>query len=124
MHQEIQQCTLLHKPGLVESALHSLVLYTWCFYGHSKDKPDLDYVVNIGYAKVLFKTVEKPSKQHKRWNASLANYGYRDTSPLDRFIAKGVKRGYFENPRWRKTADEYNQQFTDAELNKAFDQAW
>ena len=113
-----------YQLGLVASALHSLVLYTWCFYGHGKDKPDLDYVVNIGFGKALFKDKDKLSKQHKRWNASLANYGYRDTSPLDRLIAQGVKRGYFENPRWKKTADEYNQQFTDAELNKAFDQAW
>ncbi|MBD3727286.1 MAG: hypothetical protein IE936_09505, partial [Moraxella osloensis] len=31
-----------YQPGLVAIALHSLVLYTWCFYGHGKDKPDLD----------------------------------------------------------------------------------
>lgn len=113
-----------YQPGLVASALHSLVLYTWCFYGNGRDKPDLDYVVNNGFGKALFKDKDKLSKQHKRWNALLAHYGYRETLPFQRLIAQGVKRGYFVNPRWQKTADEYNQQFTDAELNKAFDQAW
>ena len=113
-----------YEPDLVESALHSLVLYTWCFYGHGRDKPDLDYVVNNGFGKALFKGKEKLSKQHKRWNALLTNYGYRDTSPLDHLIAQGVKHGYFENPRWEKTADEYNLQFIQNDFNKALNPAW
>src|SRR5690606_29883014 len=62
------------------------------------------------------------SNQHKRWNAILANYDYRDTSPLDHLIAEGVKRGYFENPRWKKSADEYNQNFIQSNFNTALNQ--
>lgn len=113
-----------YQPGLVESALHSLVLYTWCFYDHGKNKPDLDFLVNIDFARSMFKNDDKISKQEKQWNALLANYGYRDTSPLDRLIAQGVKRGYFERPKWKKTADECNQQFIQNGFNTALSQAW
>jgi len=113
-----------YQPGLIENALHSLVLYTWCFYGHGKDKPDLEYLLNNGFFKTAVKSEQERSKTEKRWNALLAHYGYRDTLPLQRLIAQGVKRGYFENPRWQKTADEYSQQFIQNDFNTALNQAW
>ena len=112
------------EEEVIHNALHSLALFTLCFYNTDEEMPSYEYVRNVGYK--LYGLGEKkdiPEKE-KKWNAFLQNYNYQYTSEFDLQIADAVKAGFVHERDFLREADKLNAEFIASKSQGSFRRAW
>lgn len=104
--------------------IHSLTLFTWCYYGADNDGPTLDFVTNLGYSFWGIGDNKTDSEEHKRWKTLLGDYGYQLTDDLDIVLAEAVRTGYFDEEKVKQETKEKNAQIVAAKQEGSFSDAW
>ncbi len=107
-------------------AIHSLVLFSWCFYcsKDNEDVPSLEYVTGRGYRSLgLGKKKEKLDKE-KAWDSILQHYSYYVTDELDLEIKQAVITGYFVEERLTERANSKNREVIASKSEGSFTKAW
>lgn len=111
------------EPGVLNQALHSLVLYSWCYYQKGEEVPTFEYLREIGY-KMFGGEDEELSDQEKLWQSILTDYGYQTTDEFDLVIAKAVETGIIDESNLKIESDKLNQQHIAAKSDSSFEEAW
>lgn len=112
-----------YEPAVLNQALHTLVLYSWCYYQKGEEVPPLDYIKSIGYK--MFGVDDKElSEQEKLWQSVLTDYGYQTTDEIDLLIANAVETGIIDENILKLEADKLNLQHIAAKSDSSFEEAW
>lgn len=112
-----------YELAVLNQALHTLVLYSWCYYHKSEEVPTLEYLKNIGYR--MFGVDDKElSKQEKLWQSVLTDYGYQTTDEFDLLISGAVETGIIDTSALDIQAEKLNQQHIAAKSDSSFEEAW
>lgn len=81
-----------YEKEVLDQALHTLCLYSYCFYSSDRSVPDYEYVLNIGYALFGFDDNEEKSDEEKEWNSLLREYGYNHADEFKSKNGRGRRK--------------------------------
>jgi len=112
-----------YEQAVLNQALHTLVLYSWCYYYKSEEVPTLKYIKNIGY-KMFGEDDKELSEQKKLWQSVLTDYGYQTTDEFDLLISSAVETGIIDTSALDILAEKLNQQHVAAKSDSSFEDAW
>ena len=113
------------EPEISDQVMHSLVLYTWCYFLSTSNEeiPTLEFTTSKGYT-LLGIGDEDLNEQQKKWQVILQSYNYTLTDELDLVVAKAVQTGYFIEEEFILKASEKNQQLISSKSENSFSDAW
>lgn len=109
---------------VLEQALMTLTLLTWCYYGQTSDVPDYSFVISRTSA---FSDLEEDismSTQQQTWCATLRYYDNFSADEFDLQIASLVENGYVDEGRLKEEADLLNERVLSARSEDSFQEAW
>jgi len=112
-----------YEPEVLNQALHTLVLYSWCYYQKGEEVPTLDYIKTIGY-KLFGGKDEEVEEKEKLWRSILTDYGYQTTDEFDLVISKAVETGIVNETDIIAEAEKLNAQHIAAKSDSSFESAW
>ena len=112
------------EPEITEQSLHTLCLFTWCFYSLDDVSPNYDYITNIGLRLMGLGDNDKSTEAEKQWNATLQDYGYIHTDELDVAIRNLIEKGYVSKDEFLLAASKKNEEVIAAKGEKSFSEAW
>ena len=112
------------EPDTTIQCLHTLCLFTWCFYSSNKVSPDYGYVTNIGLRMIGLGDNDKFTEEQKRWNATLQDYGYIHTDELDLAIDHLIGKGYVTEDEFYMAAEKKNDEIIATKGQNSFSEAW
>lgn len=128
--KKIERLVMLVRPLLSSfdrdvayRVVHSLTLFSWCYYRSDNSIPTLDYVTNRGYSAWGIGD-EFGDQEHKKWKSALNNYEYLMTDELDLVLASAVRTGYFVEADILREASKQNQLIVAAKSENSFSEAW
>ena len=113
-----------YEPEIARHALHTLCLYTWCFYSDNNISPAYKYVSNIGLRVIGLEDDDSIGEREKTWNTVLQNYGYGHTSEFDVSIGTLVERGYVVENELVAEAEKMNERVVATRGKKSLEDAW
>ncbi|MCF6211742.1 MAG: KAP family NTPase [Gammaproteobacteria bacterium] len=115
-----------YEPEITEQILHSLVLFSWCYYcsNSNEDIPSLEFVTSKGYSMFGIGDDEKEDEKDKKWKTILQGYNYQLTDELDLILAEAVKTGFFIEDELKAKANFKNQEIIAAKSEGSFSEAW
>ena len=104
--------------------IHSLTLFSFCYYSESVGAPTLNFVTNLGYTFWGIGDDKDESDECKRWKTILGEYGYQHTDELDLVLAEAVRTGYFVEDALKQAATKKNDQIIASKSEGSFSDAW
>lgn len=113
-----------YEKEVLDRALHTLCLYSYCFYSSDTSVPDYEYVLNIGYELLGFDQKKGQSDEEKEWNSFLRRYGYYHADEFDLRIAEAVEKGYVHEKSLHLEANNLNKQVIASKSESSFSAAW
>jgi len=117
-----------YDPEVLNKAIKSVTLFSWCHYCSIDGAPKIDYVRNLVHNNIsLFMEQDKKNevnKDHVKWQAMLNDYGYHITDEFDIVLMDGVLNGYFNDVELTLKASELNKQTLLSRLDNSFVKAW
>ncbi len=111
------------EPEVTEQAMHTLVLFAWCYYVKDKNTPDMDYIKSIGN-KMAGADKNEFSDQEKLWQSILVEYGFHGADDFDLKIADAVVSGFVIKKELRREAEKINTQVTASKSDLSYRDAW
>lgn len=112
------------EDEVLYQALHSLALFSLCFFSKkSPEVPDFEYVNKIGY-KLWGLGGEDETEEQKKWNSFLRSYEFRDTDEFDLEISSSVERGFFDDDSLVAKARDLNDKVVASKAENSFSKAW
>jgi len=112
------------EPEIMDQSLHTLCLFTWCFYSPDDVSPSYDYVTNITLWMMGLTDNDKYTETQKQWNAALQDYGYTQTDELDLAIAHLINKGYVIEDEFYVAAEKKNDEIIATKGQNSFSEAW
>lgn len=112
------------EDEVTHQALHSLALFSWCFYSTDDEVPNYEYVKNIGFKLYGLGDKDDVPEKEKKWNAILQNYKYLNTDEFDLQLANAVKIGYVIENDFLHEAEKLNSQLRESKSQGAFRDVW
>jgi hypothetical protein len=110
-------------PRVFEQAMHTLVLYAWCYFERSEKKPSPEFVRKFGSymptSDEKTDTTGYPQRQEV-----LQRYGLTNGDSFDVAIFELVERGYLEKLGLLEATQKLDAQFRTEDLNGVFLNAW
>lgn len=131
--KKIERLVTLVIPCLVDceqeityQVVHSLTLFSWCYYCHKSDGvPSLDYVIETDHIAWTWGVKkEEDSDEIKRWRTIVHNYGYQLTDELDLLLSRSVQTGYFIEEEVKAKAAKKNEEVIASKSEGSFSNAW
>ena len=124
---ESQKYTSNFEDELKYQVIHSVVLFSWCFFCRGDGVPNLDYVINnnpyLSDRKEGEEETEE-SRKIKKWNVILRDYGYSSTDDLNLTLAETVKSGFYNESEFLKDANKRNNEILASKAQDSFSKAW
>lgn len=114
-------------PFLLEEAIASVVLFSWCFYAFSDDEevPSLTFISSDEFFLYGFANNEEDNDPKKlAWKRIISDYGYISTDDVDKELINLVKHGYVTDNDFQKVIDEKNKVVVKGKSRDAFSEAW
>lgn len=124
--EEVFVITQEFEDEVKYQAVHSLVLFSWCFYcsKDNEDTPTLEYVTGRGYRSLGLGDKKEKTKEEKAWDSILQHYKYFVTDELDLEIKKAVMTGYFIEENVKDRASTKNREVIASKSEGSFTKAW
>ncbi len=117
-----------YDPEVLNKAIKSVTLFSWCHYCSIDGAPKIDYVRNLHPNNIsLFMEEDKKNEvndDHVKWQAILNQYGYKITDEFDIVLIDGVLNGYFNDVELTQKAEDLNKQTLLSRLDDSFVKAW
>jgi len=113
---------------VLNKAIKSVTLFSWCHYCSIDGAPEIDYVRNLAHNNIsLFVEEDKNvevNENHVKWQGMLNEYGYHMIDEFDIVLMNGVLNGYFNDVELTQKAEELNKQILLSRLGNSFDKSW
>lgn len=113
-----------YEKEIKHQFIHSLTLFTWCYFNSNREAPTLDFVTNLGYGFYGIGEDKAENDEQKKWTALLEKYGYLLTDELDLVLAEAVRNGYFMEDNLKLAATNKNKQVLADKSDNSFSEAW
>ncbi|QUM78072.1 hypothetical protein HWV00_18670 [Moritella sp. 24] len=112
-----------HHCDLKYQAVHSVVVFSWCYYCRGGDDsiPSFDFLKQSGLRKTIKGGDEDKAKE---WNARLSEYGYMLTDELDIVIADSIEQGFIYREKWLALCNARQVELEALERSKEYSKAW
>lgn len=113
----------LDEPVL-DRALKTLTLLTWCYYSQAGDAPDYSYVLRRNST---FSSLDEDvlgSTQQQFWSAILRDYDNYALADFDLQIARLVENGHANEKELLADATLWNEQYLLSRTELSFQEAW
>lgn len=104
--------------------IHSITLFTWCYFSSTKEVPTLDFATKSGYSFYDIGKDKEGNDDEKKWIKILDNYEYRLTDELDLVLAEAVRTGYFVETTLKAAALKKNESILAEKSDNSFGDAW
>lgn len=117
-------CAVGYESEIRNQFIHSLTLFTWCYFNSDKDAPTLEFVTNLGYSFYGIGDDKQETDEHKKWKAKLEKYEYIHTDEIDLVLAEAVRTGYFLEEKLREEAAKKNKQIVASKSENSFTKSW
>lgn len=119
--------TLLNgfEEEVLYQSLHSLTLFSWCFYSKAISVPDFEFVRNTGDG--LFGIGDGDKKQtdeEKNWHATLRQYDFQNCDEFDLQIANAVEHGYIDDVPFLEEASKKNDELVASKSQRSHSNTW
>ncbi len=111
------------EEEVIHQAMHTLVLFSWCYYIKDSNIPSVDYVKAIGNKMVGADKLEY-SDQEKFWQSLLVEYGFHGADDFDLQIASAVMSGFVVKDDLLRQAEKINRQAIAAKSDMSYQDAW
>jgi hypothetical protein len=115
------------QEGVLNRALHSLVLFTWSLYSGTKSVPALDSIKNLqgGYEWLgLFGEESQETAEEKEQKAVLRQYGFEGCDEFDLQVATVVEQGYVDEALFVEQAKQLSEKMKASKSMGSFNEAW
>jgi len=113
------------QAEVLNQALQSLCLYSWCYFTSNDISPDFNYVKNIGNKMFdIFDDKKDETDEEKQWKAILREFGYQITDEFDLQIAKTVETGFINHQDLLPAAEQLNNQIIATKSENSLRDAW
>lgn len=113
------------EDELVNQALQSLTLFTWCFHNTMPNVPDYDFLKRFRFEFLDSENKGKEeSDDEKIWKTILKRYEYLETDEFDLQIAKMIEQGYVDEERFISEANKLNNPLLASKSLNSFAKAW
>lgn len=109
--------------GVLQQALHTLILFTWSFYSVGEKIPLFDDLKNVGQ-KIFGIDDKREDENNKAKVTLLREYGYCNTDSFDLVIANAVDVGYINEKLLLDEAKKLEEQITASRSTESYNQAW
>ncbi len=115
-----------YEPEITDQVLHSLALFSWCYYSSSgnEDIPSLEFATSKGYSLYGIGDDDEEDEKEKKWKAILQGYNYQLTDELDLVLAEAVRTGFVIEEEFKAKATNKNQELLAAKSKGSFSEAW
>ncbi len=115
-----------YEPEITDQVLHSLALFSWCYYSSSgnEDIPSLEFATSKGYSLYGIGDDDEEDEKEKKWKAILQGYNYQLTDELDLVLAEAVRTGFVIEEEFKAKATNKNQELLAAKSEGSFLEAW
>lgn len=117
-------------PGVLVDVINTLALFGVAHFIPDNDFPSAEYLLDYGPNWTRYLTREddedKQTEEEKlatKWDRLIEEYGYRETSPLDRAIYAGIVSGFFTEATVRGLSEGLSQRMEAGDLRGAFNAA-
>ncbi|VUD41440.1 hypothetical protein TDB9533_00488 [Thalassocella blandensis] len=111
------------ETEVTEQAMHTLVLFSWCYYIKDKNIPSVDYVKSIGNKMVGADKIEY-SDREKLWQSLLVEYGFHGADDFDLQVANTVMSGFVIKEDLVREAEKINRQVIASKSDMSYQDAW
>jgi len=121
-----QQLTSDFEDEIKYQVVHSIALFSWCYYCSSSDEevPPLSFVTKSGYSLFGIGDEKDEEEKEKKWKARIREYGYQLTDELDLLLAEAVRTGFFVERTFNIEASKKNGEILSAKSEGSFSDAW
>ncbi|EMJ5880119.1 hypothetical protein RVX78_000060 [Enterobacter cloacae] len=112
---------------ILYSIMHSIVLYSWCYYCFIDDEfvPSLEFIENEQFMFYGAFNKEKDNDPKKlAWKDVLSKYKYYRTSDLDKILINAVRDGYYNENALKNEINNENVRILDGKSRDDFTIAW
>ncbi|MBI5589772.1 MAG: hypothetical protein HY881_04765 [Deltaproteobacteria bacterium] len=111
------------EPEVMDQAIQTLTLLTWCYLSGDVVSPSYEYVKK-SHLDLLGSGEKEFSDVEKAWNATLQDYGFMNVDEFDLILAEIVETGYVSEAKLTKPLDDLNLQILANKGDKSFGEAW
>ena len=115
---------------VLRQAIDTIVLIAWCYYEPDDGKPPISFIREFNSSMFDFEKYQakKDGKEvdpkKKQWSEVLQAYPFSHMDEFDLAIVKAVDQGYIDGTDLVVQAIKLDKQFTAAEREQSFSQAW
>ena len=112
-----------YDEPILNRAMCSVTLLTWCYYSQSQDVPDFNFVINRSN---VFGELDDSnlSFQQQEWCSLLRYYDNYSFDEFDTQIARLVENGFLDEEKLRADAERYNEKICQDRSQESFQTAW
>lgn len=110
------------EEEVIENAITTIVLFTWCFYVKGEEVPDYEFVKNSRFD--YFVTSKDKPEREQNWDSIIRNYGYTNTDEFDLALANAIEVGYLDEELLKEKARLLNQSVIAQQGEASFRAAW
>ncbi len=112
-----------YDEPVLDRAMRTVTLLTWCYYSQSPDVPDFNFV--LGRSNVFGELDDESlSIQQQTWCSLLRHYDNYTFDEFDTQIARLVENGYLNDEKLRADADLYADKILQGYSQASFQAAW
>jgi hypothetical protein len=114
-----------YEEEVTNHAIHSLTLFTWCYYCSNDGAPPFKFVTKLSYSSYLGldKNKELDDKSSK-WMAILRKYSYTSFDDFDRVFAEFVQTGFLNEKDFIREASAKNEKLISEKGKTSFFDSW
>ncbi len=114
-----------YEEEVTYGAIHSLTLFTWCYYCSKDGAPTLEFVTNSTYSSYLGLEKDKEENEEESdWRAILRKYNYTSFDNIDRVLAESVQTGFLNKKDFIKEASAKNDEIIGSKGRDSFFASW
>jgi len=113
-----------YEPEISFQVIHSIVLFSWCYYCSADGAPPLEFVTKLGYDKWGLGDAVEGDEEKKKWKNIVSEYGYKHTDELDIVLADAVRTGYIDEDRFKIKASKKNAHLLASKSEGSFSETW
>ena len=112
-----------YDEDVLDRAMCTVTLLTWCYYSQSQDVPDFEFV--LGRSNVFGELDDdRLSIQQQNWCSLLRQYDNYRIDEFDTQIARLVENGFLDEQRFLADATTYNEKISQGQSQESFQAAW
>jgi hypothetical protein len=111
---------------IAEQAASTLTLFGWAHFSRTADDDDkfIEFVCRKRDDSLSGLGADDPAPQQDEWNGILDAYGYTSTDDFDLVLLDGVRRGFFDEDRFKQNAQILDNKCKETASTKSFSEAW